>query len=285
MRLRAWRRSVVSLPEGRRDPARSRIVLGAGLAAAEVHAHTLASDGMVSPEDLVAAASAAGISVLCITDHDTMAAVDRARAAGAQVGVEVVAGEEVTTAMPSGTHIVGLFLTRPVRMGMSMEDSVDAIHDQGGLAVLAHPFMPTYFASIGERRASALLERRSVDGIELRHTAVMTPRGRRRLDDFYASHRAQLGAALGAGDSHFGRHDMGRVVTVFPGSTAADFRRAIEERLTSPRPGVVPEPPPLSMRLAQQRRSLLWLPGERRAGRVGGGVGPGAAVAREGAAE
>lgn len=259
----------------------SRITLGPGLGAAEVHAHTLASDGMVSPEDLVAAAAAAGISVLCITDHDTMGSAARAREAGSAAGVEVVAGQEVTTALPSGTHIVGLFLSQPVRMGMSMEDTVDAIHDQGGLAVLAHPFMPTYFASISERRARSLLERRSVDGIELRHTAVMTPRGRRRLDDFYSAHRERLGAALGAGDSHFGRHDLGRVVTVFPGRTAADFRRAVEQRLTSPRPGVVPVPPPLSMRLAQQRRSLLWLPGERRAGRVGGGVGPGAVVARE----
>jgi predicted metal-dependent phosphoesterase TrpH len=163
-------------------------------------------------------------------------------------------------------------------MGMSMEDTVDAIHDQGGLAVLAHPFMPTYFASISERRARSLLERRTVDGIELRHTAVMTPRGRRHLDAFYAEHRSRLGAALGAGDSHFGRHDLGRLVTVFPGHTAADFRAALEARTTSPRFGLVPAGPPLSMRLAQQRRSLLWLPGERRAGRVGGGVGPGVTV-------
>ena len=209
-----------------------------------------------------------------------MASCTRAAEAGAACGVEVVAGQEVTTAMPSGTHLVGLFLERPVRMGMSMEDTVDAIHDVGGLAVLAHPFMPTYFASISERRARALLARRSVDGIELRHTAVMTPWGRRRLDAFYAEHRSQLGAALGAGDSHFGRHDLGRVVTVFPGRTAADFRAALVARSTSPRPGVVPAPPPLSLRLAQQRRSLLWLPGERRAGRVGGGVGPAAVLAR-----
>ncbi len=259
----------------------TRLSLGPGLSAAEVHAHTLASDGMVSPEELVRAAAAAGISVLCITDHDTVNSCARAAEAGAALGVEVVAGEEVTTALPSGTHVVGLFLSRPVRMGMSLEDTVDAIHDQGGLAVLAHPFMPTYFASVSERRARALLEKRAVDGIELRHTAVMTPRGRRRLDAFYAEHRSRLGAALGAGDSHFGRHDLGRMVTVFPGRTAADFRAAVEARTTSPREGLSPAGPPLSMRLAQQRRSLLWLPGERRAGRVGGGVGPGAAVPAE----
>ena len=74
---------------------------------------------------------------------------------------------------------------------------------------------------------------------------------------------------------HFGEHDLGRVLTVFPGRSAADLRRAIEERSTSPISGSVsPSPPPLRMRAAQQYRSMVWLAGERRAGRVGGGAGP-----------
>jgi len=256
------------------ETAGPRLRLAPDLSAAEVHAHTTASDGMATPEELVAAAAAAGIAVLCVTDHDTTDSAARAVEAGAGLGVEVVRGEEVTTAAPSGIHVVGLFLERPVRMGMSVEDTVDAIHDQGALAVLPHPFMPTYFASISARRALRLLERRRVDGIELRHTAVMTGRGRARLDEFYALHRDGLGAALGAGDSHFGRHDLGRMVTVFPGRTAADLRRAIEQRTTSPMLGIEPPPPSLALRLAQQRRSLLWLPAQRRAGRVGRGDGP-----------
>lgn len=243
------------------------------MGAAEVHAHTLASDGMVTPEQLVAAAAAAGIAVLAVTDHDTCGAVDRAQEAGASLGVDVVRGEEVTTALPSGAHIVGLFLECQVRMGMSIEDTVDAIHDQGGLAVLAHPFMPTYFASISERRTRRLLESRRIDGIELLHTAVMRPRGWSRLAGFYAENRERLGAALGAGDSHFGAHDLGRVVTLFEGSTAADLRRAIVAGSTSPARGVTPPGPPFGLRVAQQRRSLLWLPLERRAGRVGKGAG------------
>ena len=254
--------------------ADGRLHLAGGLAAAETHAHTLASDGMVSPEALVDAAAGAGISVVCVTDHDTMGAIDRATEHGAERGVEVIGGEEVTTALPAGTHVIGLFLERPVRMGMSLDDTVDAIHEQGGLAILPHPFMPTYFASITERRAARLLSRRNVDGIELRHTAVMGPRGWAQLDDFYASHRDALGAALGAGDSHFGQHDLGRMVTVFPGRTAADFRHAVETRTTSPLRGISPRPPPLRLRLAQQQRSLLWLPRERWAGRVGRGDGP-----------
>src|SRR5580700_4839384 len=246
-----------------------------GLGVAEIHAHTLASDGMVSATELVRAAAAIGLNVLCITDHDTISDLEPAIDAGAALGVDVVRGEEVTAAFPPGIHIVGLFLDRQIRMHMSVEDTVDAIHDAGGLAVIAHPFMPTWFASMTPGRARHLLESRQVDGIELRHTAPVLPGTWRQLDAFYAERRDQLGAALGAGDSHFGEHDLGRVLTVFPGTTAADLRRAIEERTTSPLSGAVaPSPPPVRMRLAQQYRSMIWLGGERRAGRVGGGAGP-----------
>ncbi len=230
---------------------------------------------MVSAQELVRAAAAIGINVVCITDHDTISDLGPAIEAGAAVGVDVVRGEEVTTSFPPGIHIVGLFLEHQVRMHMSVEDTVDAIHDAGGLALIAHPFMPTWFASITPGRARRLLETHRVDAIEMRHTAPVLPGTWGQLDMFYAEHRDQLGAAVGAGDSHFGKHDIGRVLTVFPGSSAADLRTALEARTTSPISGSVsPSPPPLRMRLAQQYRSMIWLSGERRAGRVGSGAGP-----------
>jgi hypothetical protein len=258
-----------------KQTAGSRAHVSDGLGLAEVHAHTLASDGMVSAADLVRAAAAIGLQVLCITDHDTISDIGAAIEIGASLGVNVVRGEEVTASFPPGIHVIGLFLEHQVRMHMSVEDTVDAIHDAGGLAVIAHPFMPTWFASMTPGSARKLLETHRVDGIELRHTAPVLPRTWGQLDTFYAAHREQLGAALGAGDSHFGAHDLGRVLTVFPGSTAADLRRAIEQRTTSPLSGsVAPAPPPLRMRLSQQYRSMVWLAGERRAGRVGSGAGP-----------
>ena len=77
--------------------------IAAGLAAAEIHAHTLASDGMVSAADLVRAAAAIGLSVLCITDHDTISELGPAIETGAALGVDVVRGEEVT-AVISARH-------------------------------------------------------------------------------------------------------------------------------------------------------------------------------------
>jgi hypothetical protein len=251
-----------------------RITLPDGLSAAEVHAHTLASDGMVTAVELVRAAAGAGLQVVCVTDHDTIPDLGEAVDAGAELGVDVVRGEEVTCVFPPGTHIVALFIDRQIRMHMSVEDTVDAVHDQGGLAIVAHPFMPTYFASMSERRLERLLESRTVDGIELRHTAPVLPGTWKRLDEFYSARREQLGAALGAGDSHFGPADIGRVVTVFEGTGSAALRASLERRTTSPRTGIRPSPPGLRARLAQQQRAMIWLAHQRRTGRVGQGVGP-----------
>jgi predicted metal-dependent phosphoesterase TrpH len=250
-----------------------RIRLSQGLSAAETHSHTLASDGMVTAVELARAAAAIGLSVICITDHDTLSPLEEAIEVGAGLGVDVVRGEEVTCSFPPGIHVVALFIDRPIRMHMSVEDTVEAIHEAGGLAVIAHPFMPTWFASITEGRLRRLLAGRPIDGIEVRHTAPMLPGAWRALDAFCAAHRERVGAMLAAGDSHFGVHDLGRLITVFPGGGAADLRRAIEGHTTSPLRGVSPTGPPLSMRLGQQRRALIELNLKRFRGTVGGGPG------------
>src|SRR2546427_12683951 len=102
---------------------------------ADPHCHTRASDGMVGPADLVAAAAGAGLGLIAVCDHDTMAAAEEVSRRGEERGLAVVKGLEVTTRWPAQTHILGWFLERPVRSGMTLADTVEAIHDQGGLAV------------------------------------------------------------------------------------------------------------------------------------------------------
>jgi predicted metal-dependent phosphoesterase TrpH len=63
----------------------------------DLHVHTTASDGSDPPELLVAAAAAVGIGVLAVTDHDTTTAVPAAQQAGRRLGVQVLAGCELTT--------------------------------------------------------------------------------------------------------------------------------------------------------------------------------------------
>lgn len=222
---------------------------------------------MVEPAELVSAALAAGLDLIAVTDHDTMAKADEVRAQGEAAGLAVIPGQEVTTAWPAQTHVVGWFLGRPVRTGMKLGDTVAAIHDQGGLAVIPHPFMPSYFASCQPGMLATLIQEHVVDAIELLHTGPITGGRRQALEAFYEEHRERLGAAIGASDSHFGAHDLAVAVTEFEGRTAADFRAAVIGRRTVPR-RVRARRVPARLRLEQQWRSLVLLPLRRLSGEL-----------------
>jgi len=219
---------------------------------------------MVTPAELVDAAVKAHLDLIAVTDHDTMASVNEARERGEAAGIAVVAGQEVTTAWPAQTHVMGWFLDKPVKRGMSVEDTVDAIHDQGALAIVPHPFMPVYFGSIQPGMLRRLIERHAVDGIELIFTAPIGGRRRTQLKAFYAANRDRLGAAVGGSDCHFGGYDMGRVVTEYDG----DFRTAIQKRTTAPRSNRDGDGVPLGMALRQQWRSMVELPVRRLRGEL-----------------
>ena len=225
---------------------------------ADPHCHTLSSDGMVTPAQLVHAAVDAGLDLIAITDHDTMAAtrIEDER-------ITIVRGEEVTTKWPAQTHVLAWFLREPVRSGMSIEDTVSAIHDQGGLAVIPHPFMPTYFGSIQPFMLRRLIEKHPVDAIEMMSTVPIGRRRRAQLDEFYADNRERLGAAVGASDCHFGAHDLGVVITNFEG----DFRTAVEQRTTRPE-RMRRRSVPASVAVRQQWRSLVELPLRRLRGQL-----------------
>jgi 3',5'-nucleoside bisphosphate phosphatase len=77
----------------------------------DLHTHTTASDGRCTPEELVNRASRAGVTVLGLTDHDTVAGIEPTAAACAGVGIEFVPGIEIT-AIAGGidVHVLGYFI-------------------------------------------------------------------------------------------------------------------------------------------------------------------------------
>lgn len=74
----------------------------------DLHTHSNRSDGTDRPAELVEKAAAAGLDVVAITDHDSTAGWDEARAAGERVGIQVVGGIEIS-AMLDGVsiHLLG----------------------------------------------------------------------------------------------------------------------------------------------------------------------------------
>src|SRR3954467_4975749 len=77
---------------------------------ADLHTHTTFSDGTHTPEGLVERAVKAGLKAVAVTDHDTTAGVEPARAA-AGGAVEVIAGVEVTAEFRGAeVHLLGYFV-------------------------------------------------------------------------------------------------------------------------------------------------------------------------------
>ena len=67
---------------------------------ADLHCHTMRSDGAVLPEELVRLAAAAGLPVVAITDHDTLSGTPELVSLGKELGVQVVPGVELSTLDP-----------------------------------------------------------------------------------------------------------------------------------------------------------------------------------------
>lgn len=77
----------------------------------DLHLHTTASDGTLSPSELVCQARAAGLSIISITDHDTTAGSDAARAVAHDAGIRLVPGIEISAvAEGRDVHVLGYFI-------------------------------------------------------------------------------------------------------------------------------------------------------------------------------
>jgi len=77
----------------------------------DLHTHSTASDGTLTPEALVELAAKKKLTAIALTDHDTVAGVPRAVEAGRKAGVEVVPGVEVSVDSERGAvHLLGYFV-------------------------------------------------------------------------------------------------------------------------------------------------------------------------------
>lgn len=77
----------------------------------DLHMHSTASDGSRAPADVVRAAKRASLAAIALTDHDTVAGLDEARATGDELGVRVINGVELSAVEgDTETHVLGLHL-------------------------------------------------------------------------------------------------------------------------------------------------------------------------------
>ena len=151
----------------------------------DLHVHSLFSaDGVSRPEDLIAAARAAGLNGFAITDHNTCDAVDYMishglmRADGQPVdGMLVIPGIEVTTA---DGHLLCLGCVLPSSLkGMPSAEVCRLAQEAGGLAVAPHPY-DLFRAGIRE----SVLDTLPLDGLEVFNAATTLKRHNRKAYDY-----------------------------------------------------------------------------------------------------
>ncbi len=101
----------------------------------DLHTHSTASDGSLSPAELVAMAAKKGLAAVALTDHDTLAGLPAARLAGERHGVEVIAGVELSVADGErSVHLLGLFLSdRPGPLAEALAHLRERRHNRNRL--------------------------------------------------------------------------------------------------------------------------------------------------------
>jgi predicted metal-dependent phosphoesterase TrpH len=200
------------------------------LGRADLHIHTLASDGTAGIVDILDHVErATELDVIAITDHERIdaARVGRAMARDRGLRFEVVVGEEITTL---GGHLLGLWLERPIKPFKSLRATIAEIHDQGGLAIPAHPLTPYPLCAQGFvlRRLLADEPRFRPDAIEAFNPTTLGRPWHARVVRF-ADELAI--PKVGSSDAH-ALAAIGTGWTSFPGRSGDDVRAAIAANLT-----------------------------------------------------
>ncbi|MCK9517558.1 MAG: phosphotransferase [Dehalococcoidia bacterium] len=201
---------------------------------ADLHLHTSVSDGLASVgRTLEYIEHQTDLDVIAITDHEDATGGLRARELAAQRGYrfEVVVGAEITTRQG---HLLALFIEDTPKSFRSVEATLEAIHAQGGLAIIPHP-MSWLTRSLGERTIERVTARAepgiTFDGIELCNPS---PAGRRTRDGACEGNLRWQLPATGASDAHHLVH-VGTGWTEFDGHTADDLREALRRGETEAR--------------------------------------------------
>jgi len=200
------------------------------LGRADLHIHTVASDGTATVTDIIDHVERnTELDVIAITDHERIDAAVAGRAMARDRGVrfEVVVGEEVTTL---GGHLLALWIEQPIKPFRSLRSTIAAVHDQGGIAIPAHPLVPYPLCAQGFvlRRLLADEPRYRPDAIEAFNPTTLGRPWHGRVVRFAEEHGL---ARVGNSDAH-ALEAIGTGYTTFEGHDGAALRAAIAARTT-----------------------------------------------------
>jgi predicted metal-dependent phosphoesterase TrpH len=115
----------------------------------DCHCHTVYSkhwfwgfDALNTPDEMIRAAVKRGLDGLAVVDHNNVRGSLIARQVAKRYRFTILTGTEIKTATGD---LIGLGLTEDIPMRLSVEETVEMIHDKGGIAVAPHPFSNVFF--------------------------------------------------------------------------------------------------------------------------------------------
>lgn len=101
----------------------------------DFHTHSIFSpDGGITKKEYEKILAEKKLDAVAITDHHS---VEYALYCQKKIGERIIVGEEMTSTVG---HVIGLFLTKTISSGLSLEETIERIHAQNGLVYIPHPF-------------------------------------------------------------------------------------------------------------------------------------------------
>ncbi|HLH61432.1 MAG TPA: PHP-associated domain-containing protein [Ktedonobacteraceae bacterium] len=203
------------------------------LGRADLHMHSTYSDGMGTVEQILDYVEhQTSLDVIALTDHDVIEGALRARDLWAQgrYRFDFIVGEEIST---REGHMLALFIEKRIPPRLSIERSIELVHEQGGLAIVAHPLNRIFRHSCQREVLDRIVASKDVwlDGIETWNASFCGIYANRVA---MSANREVYGwPELGNSDAHTLKA-IGRGCTWFEGRCAQDVRTSIEARLTAP---------------------------------------------------
>jgi hypothetical protein len=191
----------------------------------DLHVHSCYSyDSPSSPREIILYAKRKGLDGVAVTDHDTLKGAIKASKLSGKKGLVVIPGMEVTTLHG---HVLALNVAAFIPPNLSLVETVERIHEAGGIAIAAHPlvFIKSYI-----RQSIASVSR--LDGVEVINASAFPFFLSTRLNRALAE---RLGLPQTAGsDAHYADEIGTAYVMVRADSDADDIAEAIRKGMVSP---------------------------------------------------
>jgi predicted metal-dependent phosphoesterase TrpH/glycosyltransferase involved in cell wall biosynthesis len=159
----------------------------------DLHMHTNHSHDCATPVDkLLETAKERGLGAIAVTDHNEVSGALEARERAN--GIKVIVGEEVKTADQG--EVIGLFIEEKIPRGLTLQETISAIRDQGGLVYVPHPFDRMHSVPDYEHLLDVVED---IDAIEVFNPRVAFSAFNEEAERFAAKYRIVAGAGS---DSH-----------------------------------------------------------------------------------